>query len=288
MQKKLFFTKIKPFIIYALGYGLLKWVLDHLLWDCLKQYLYTSWHIEEAAMISKASSYIITAIIVGFICWLYIKHAKLKMKKESPKLSIPNNTPITYGKDVFIRLCNVNDIDNWDDNFKIKDDGVYKELKKDIGVYATKEELATLNYHHLNDLSKRCLDFPFTLEDFNQFIENYGLTGCVDQYYLESLKANKQNTLDKKSLIRDARALVACITKVNNSDYYFEQEIIKSETFINLRSYLSEDFRAKLSNSTILGHQLRQSLSVIVAMPSLASEFLDELERLEKEWNLIV
>lgn len=116
--------------------------------------------------------------------------------------TIPNNAQIKYGYADFIRLCNVNDDNNWEDGFKIKTDGVWKvPLKKDAD--ATKEERAVLNYHHLNNFSKPCLPFPFSLEQFNEFIENYGMTGYIDQCYLENLKIKEQNKLSPLEIIFD-------------------------------------------------------------------------------------
>jgi hypothetical protein len=124
------------------------------------------------------------------------------MEKRGDKLKIDENNSIKIGYADFIKLGKVSDPRNWEQGFIIKTDGVWIDPPKE-DADATKGERAVLTYHHLKDLSKPALPFPCSFKEFNRFIEDYGMAGYFDQYYLESLKIKEQNKLSPLEIIFD-------------------------------------------------------------------------------------
>jgi hypothetical protein len=53
--------------------GVLKWAIDHFLWDWLIQYLEVNWHLMNAPMIASATSYI--PFLIAVLCILVYYHA---------------------------------------------------------------------------------------------------------------------------------------------------------------------------------------------------------------------
>jgi hypothetical protein len=102
---------------------------------------------------------------------------------------------------------------------------------------------------------------------------------------LKQVDQNMPINVDLKSLINDARSLVLRITQENNDCYYFKQKLIESKVFLNLRPYLSKEFKSKLSNITKITNAIISQALLGETYP-IVSDFLDEIDRLERQWNL--
>jgi len=66
---------------------------------------------------------------------------------------------------------------------------------------------------------------------------------------------------------------------------YFKQKLIESKVFLNLRPYLSKEFKSKLSNITKITNAIISQALLGETYP-IVSDFLDEIDRLERQWNL--
>jgi hypothetical protein len=86
---------------------------------------------------------------------------------------------------------------------------------------------------------------------------------------------------NRRALIAEAREFVSRTVRQNPTSADFERQLASDQSFYRLRPYFSEHFKAVLH-----GHMVSYPSWEDRQMPAVAARFLDEIERLEKEWNL--
>jgi hypothetical protein len=95
----------------------------------------------------------------------------------------------------FIRLCNVDDPNDWAPNFRMAHDGVWVVPPPDDADLIPSER-AVLSEHPLGNLSKPALSFPCSLEEYNEFISWSGLNGCVVPFEMEKFLKQKIEAIE--------------------------------------------------------------------------------------------
>ena len=85
------------------------------------------------------------------------------------------------GYSAFVKLCRVDDPEEWDPGLSIRSDGVYVKAPP-VGL--TPNEMAILSKHPTGNLNDPALRFPCDLKRLKQFIEFYGLHGYIDSFDL--------------------------------------------------------------------------------------------------------
>ena len=103
-----------------------------------------------------------------------------------------------------------------------------------------------------------------------------------DQKIVHLFSTGDDDKERKERLINDARSNIAAATKYNARDS-LRTELESCSAFLGLRPYLSKNFLDKLYS----GEQATVANPSGKALSGLTLEFLDELERLEKEWGLL-
>ncbi len=98
------------------------------------------------------------------------------MERQMPRIQV--------GYADFIRLCNVDDPEDWASGFRVAHDGVWVVPPPDDADLLPTER-AVLSDHPIGDLLKPALCFPCLMEDLQEFISWGGLVGCVVQEELE-------------------------------------------------------------------------------------------------------
>jgi hypothetical protein len=93
-------------------------------------------------------------------------------------------------------------------------------------------------------------------------------------------KVSDPLTEDRKKLLAQARSFVTKTVRENPDYDYFQKTLESDELFLTLRPYLSTNFKHAIISGRFLVGPLRGS-----NMPGIASSFLRETDRLEKEWN---
>jgi hypothetical protein len=104
-----------------------------------------------------------------------------------------------------------------------------------------------------------------------------------DQQKSDGVKAASDSKSDdrRRDLLKTAKTFIS-ETVNKNPDYdYFQHELEKQRFFLDLKPYLTEGFVRALVGGRV----------IIIApegsnMPGIAWRFLDEIERLEREWNI--
>jgi hypothetical protein len=96
----------------------------------------------------------------------------------------------------------------------------------------------------------------------------------------ESLETNLIES--RRVLISQARDFVSRTIRLNPDSTYFEKQLTSDQIFYRLRPYLSDQFKMVL-NASMSGRMASYPSS---RMPVIAARFIDEIERLEREWNL--
>ena len=96
----------------------------------------------------------------------------------------------------------------------------------------------------------------------------------------ESLETNLIES--RRVLISQARDFVSRTIRLNTDSAYFEKQLTSDQIFYRLRPYLSDQFKMVL-NASMSGRMASYPSS---RMPVIAARFIDEIERLEREWNL--
>ena len=81
----------------------------------------------------------------------------------------------------FIDLCQVDDPVNWMPFLKIQTDGVYRVGPGD-DANLTHEERAILTEHPTKRYNEPLLPFPCSLGELEVFVEEEGLSGCIDPF----------------------------------------------------------------------------------------------------------
>lgn len=85
---------------------------------------------------------------------------------------------------------------------------------------------------------------------------------------------------ERRGLIRQARSFVASACAVEGANTSFQQKLESTSLYYRLRPHLSPEFRRSMNGRTFVVPPDNSSL------PGLAHYFLDELDRLEREWEL--
>lgn len=94
-------------------------------------------------------------------------------------------------------------------------------------------------------------------------------------------KTDQTNVEEKRSLITKARAFTIRACRKEGEETDFRQKLEAYAPYFELRPHLSEDFRTKWNDTRII-----HVFPIESNMPDIALFFLDELDRLEKEWGL--
>jgi hypothetical protein len=86
---------------------------------------------------------------------------------------------------------------------------------------------------------------------------------------------------DKKALIAQVREFVTETVR-NNPDYtHFRERLESDQIYLKLRPYLSDHFKYKVVSGGLTVISIPAS-----RMPGIATAFVSEIDRLEKEWGL--
>jgi hypothetical protein len=86
----------------------------------------------------------------------------------------------------------------------------------------------------------------------------------------------------RRTLISQSRDFVSRTIRLNPDSAYFVKQLASDQIFYRLRPYLSDQFKMVL-HASMSGRMVSYPSS---GMPAIAARFIDEIERLEKEWNL--
>jgi hypothetical protein len=87
---------------------------------------------------------------------------------------------------------------------------------------------------------------------------------------------------DRRALINAARAFTSKTVRENPNYGHFQKELESDQIYFKLRPHLSDHFKQALTGGRILVGPGREESQ----MPGIASLFIREIERLEKEWGL--
>lgn len=79
----------------------------------------------------------------------------------------------------FVKLCRVNDPEEWVGWLSIRADGAYVKTPPD-GL--DHNERAALSAHPTGNLAEPALKFPCTLRQFQIFLDEQGVYGCIDAF----------------------------------------------------------------------------------------------------------
>jgi hypothetical protein len=85
---------------------------------------------------------------------------------------------------------------------------------------------------------------------------------------------------NRRALIAEARELVGRLVRQYPDSAQFEKQLASDPIFYRLRPYFSKHFKAIL-----LGRMVTYPSWEDSQIPAMAARFLDEIERIEKEWN---
>jgi hypothetical protein len=91
----------------------------------------------------------------------------------------------------------------------------------------------------------------------------------------DSIKSNR------RALIAEARDFVSRTVRQNPDSSHFERQLASDPIFYKLRPYFSDHFKMTLSGRMVSYPSWEDS-----RMPVIAARFIDEIERLEKTWDL--
>jgi hypothetical protein len=86
---------------------------------------------------------------------------------------------------------------------------------------------------------------------------------------------------EKRALIREAREFVLRACKKDGAGTDFREKLSAYAPYYDLRPYLSEDFRTKWNSPRTI-----HVFAVDTNLPDIAMFFLDEIDRLEREWGV--
>src|SRR3984893_14972458 len=90
---------------------------------------------------------------------------------------------------------------------------------------------------------------------------------------------------NRRALIAEARNFAAATLSEGRDNHdmaYFQPALEASEIYLKLRPYLKGNFHQVLRGRILIASASSQS-----RVPGIASAFIHEIERLEKEWHLI-
>jgi hypothetical protein len=97
----------------------------------------------------------------------------------------------------------------------------------------------------------------------------------------EVITPSDQTESDRRALIAEARDLVSRLVRQYPDSAQFEKQLASDQIFYRLRSYFSEHFKMILRGRMVTYSSWEDS-----QIPATAARFLDEIERIEKKWNL--
>jgi hypothetical protein len=117
-------------------------------------------------------------------------------------------TKYVIGYSDFVRLCRVDNPENWNPGVSIRSDGVYVvPLPSDANL--TPEERSTLSWHPTGNLNEPALPFPCSLDDLRAFLESAGLYGCIDAFDMADWILSKTQEARNNALLPASRAHVS-------------------------------------------------------------------------------
>jgi hypothetical protein len=88
---------------------------------------------------------------------------------------------VKIGYSDFVKLCRVDNPEDWCSWLLVKGDGVYVKVPPG-DVLMTSEERAGLSEHPTGNLAELALRFPCTLNELQAFLEDQGVYGCIDAF----------------------------------------------------------------------------------------------------------
>lgn len=100
----------------------------------------------------------------------------------------------------FVKLCRVEDTENWCGWLSVRADGVYVKIPPDGLTY---EEKAALSEHPTGKLADPALCFPCDLSELQKFLEHSGLYGCIDAFDLAKWVLDQHATETRSTTTRD-------------------------------------------------------------------------------------
>jgi hypothetical protein len=87
---------------------------------------------------------------------------------------------------------------------------------------------------------------------------------------------------ERRAWIAQARHFVSITVRKYPDQAYFRDQLKSDQIFYRLRPYLSDHFKQALTGGRMLLYPSQDESQ----MPGIATLFLNEIERLEKEWGL--
>jgi len=108
-------------------------------------------------------------------------------------------------------------------------------------------------------------------------------SGALIWSFLNTRNVSQQPAAEttRRALIAEARDFVSKTIRQNPDSDHFERQLASDPIFYRLRPYFSDHFKMTLS-----GRMVSYPSWEDTRMPVIAARFIDEIERLEKEWNL--
>lgn len=80
-----------------------------------------------------------------------------------------------------VLLCRIEDVETWDTNLTVKNDGVYVKTPP---ARLTPEETEVVTRHTTGNLNEPTLVFPCSINEFENFLETHCLYDCVPPFAL--------------------------------------------------------------------------------------------------------
>ena len=119
----------------------------------------------------------------------------------------------------FVRLCNVNDHDDWLPFLSVQLNGVWVKPPTYQDTMLSGREISGLSEHPQKDLSKPALSFPCSLTEFEDFLQWSGGSGYVNQNELDNFvreqkeanKSDEEFVAKMKSLGKQDKEIAAAV-----------------------------------------------------------------------------
>lgn len=87
------------------------------------------------------------------------------------------------GYSEFVKLCHIEDAENWCSWLSVQTDGVYVKEPEHFKNWPP-EEKAEMTKHPLRDLKKPILSFPCSLNDMGKALEEVDMYGYIDPFHM--------------------------------------------------------------------------------------------------------
>lgn len=170
-------------------------------------------------------------VIEGFEALLTPAVANPASPKPRKTHPLFRNISVTYSD--FCYLCHVEDPQDWDPLLSLAIDGIYVRVPDQR--LLPREEFRELVKHPTGDLTKPALVFPCTLENMEQFLDFYGIYGCIDPFEMAAfIVESKEGLVDaggegkpKKSL-KVEQSLLKMVYAMAVGGYRYDPDATRS------------------------------------------------------------